>query len=141
MEIKQIENRLNIYRKVTNIIKHKNSLLGELRGQQGLQASKLSEVHIKGARASKDEILSNKILDIEEEIKELKKRELQAFDAVINLIDMMDNDLYKRILFARFINFKDWGEIANSINYSYTHTKVRLYNNALNELQRMINKN
>ena len=107
----EIEERLNAYHKVITAIHLKQSYLAELKDRRGLKASIASEVHANHLE-SIDEKITNDIIDIEREIEGLEEEAAKAYGDVISLINSIDNDLYKKILYARFINFKSWGEIS-----------------------------
>ena len=134
----KIEEQLNSYHKVISDIRLKQSYLAELKDKRGLKASKASEVHVNNTE-NIDIKITVKICDLEEELNNLQKKAVKAYENVTSLIDTLDNDLYKKILYARFINFKSWGEIAADISYSTIHLRNNLYKNAIKNLKININ--
>lgn len=134
----EIEERLNSYQKVITAIHLKQSYLAELKDRRGLKASIASEVHANHLE-SIDEKITNDIIDIEREIEGLEEEAVNAYDRVMSMINLLDNDLCKRVLYARFINFKSWDKISYDIGYSLSYIRGKLYKNSLNYLEAVKN--
>lgn len=56
---------------------------------------------------------------------------------IISDIQSLDNPLYIKILFKRFVEYKTFDDIANDIHYSNRQT-MRFYNQALNEFTKEV---
>lgn len=64
------------------------------------------------------------------------KKENDKSDLVLDRIEMIEDDLYKKILFDRFILNKEQLEIARDVGYSYTHFS-KIMNKAIKEFEEL----
>ena len=136
---KRVKKELNKYFYIVKKIENKEKLINQYKDSRGLKASQGNEIHTNN-NCSIDEIITDKILDIESEVKSLRKEALIVYKETMNLIDNVDNDTYKNILIARHINLKSWGLIARELNYSKSYLCTTLYPNALNYFEKIVLK-
>ncbi|WP_329382669.1 hypothetical protein [Anaerofustis butyriciformans] len=134
---KRVKKELNKYFYIVKKIENKEKLINQYKDNRGLKASQGSEVHTNN-NSSIDEIITDKIIDIESEVKELRKEALIVYKDTMKLIDNVDNDTYKNILIARHINLKSWGVIANELSYSKSYLCTTLYPNALKYFEKIV---
>lgn len=134
---KRVKKELNKYFYIVKKIENKEKLINQYKDNRGLKASQGSEVHTNN-NSSIDEIITDKIIDIESEVKELRKKALTVYKDTMKLIDNVDNDTYKNILIARHINLKSWGAIASELNYSKSYLCTTLYPNALRYFEKIV---
>ena len=129
-EFYQISNKLkNENFKLSRI----NRRLRQISKQLGLKASIGSEIKINNNINFQEKLLDEKI-DLEKEKKELEvvisynEKELNRY------INKIDNDIYRDLLFYKYIKNLKWYEIADIIGYSEIHTKGYLFKFAKIEL-------
>ena len=70
-------------------------------------------------------ILEDKVCQIvflENELNIMKKEFEERREEVLKNIEKIDNELYKDILFLRYICFMEWDEISEKLGYSKQHT-------------------
>lgn len=67
---------------------------------------------------------------LENELNIMKKDFEETKEKVVENINNIDNNLYRDILFLRYIQFKKWEDIANMLGYSERHTR-RIHKEAL----------
>ena len=75
--------------------------------------------------------------ELEADISRKIERFLQLKHKIINEIQSLDNAVYVKILYMRYVEYKSLDEIAEKMNYSYVHMK-RLHGSALNEFRRNV---
>lgn len=134
---KRVKKELNKYFYIVKKIENKEKLINQYKDNRGLKVSQGSEVHTNN-NSSIDEIITDKIIDIESEVKELRKEALIVYKDTMKLIDNVDNDTYKNILIARHINLKSWGVIAGELNYSKSYLCTTIYPNALRYFEKIV---
>lgn len=134
---KRVKKELNKYFYMVKKIENKERLINQYKDNRGLKASQGSEVHTSNNN-NIDEIITDKIVDIESEVKKLRTEALIVYEDTMKLIDIVDNDTYKNILIARHINLKSWGVIAAELNYSKSYLCTTLYPNALKYYQKTV---
>lgn len=129
-EFYQISNKLkNENLKLSRI----NRRLRQISKQLGLKASIGSEIKINNNINFQEKLLDEKI-DLEKEKKELEvvisynEKELNRY------INKIDNDIYRDLLFYKYIKNLKWYEVADIIGYSEIHTKGYLFKFAKIEL-------
>ncbi len=77
----------------------------------------------------------SRIVDLENEIREDTHRLLFMKDKIINEIHKLNNPVYIEILYKRYVEYKQFEEIALEINYSYRQV-LRIHGFALQEFKR-----
>lgn len=129
-EFYQVSNRL----KEENLkLSRINRRLFQIENQIGVKASIGSEIHNNNNINFQEKLLDEKI-DLENEKKELEivvsynEKELNRY------INKVDNNIYRDLLFYKYIKNLKWYEIADIIGYSEIHTKGYLFKFAKKEL-------
>lgn len=72
--------------------------------------------------------------ELEADISRKIERFLQLKHKIINEIQSLDNAVYVKILYMRYVEYKSLDEIAEKMNYSYVHMK-RLHGYALQKFK------
>ena len=75
--------------------------------------------------------------ELEADISRKIERFLKLRHKIINEIQSLDNAVYVKILYMRYVEYKSLDEIAEKMNYSYVHMK-RLHGSALLEFKRNV---
>lgn len=129
-EFYQVSNRL----KEENLkLSRINRRLFQIENQIGVKASIGNEIHNNNNINFQEKLLDEKI-DLENEKKELEivvsynEKELNRY------INKVDNNIYRDLLFYKYIKNLKWYEIADIIGYSEIHTKGYLFKFAKKEL-------
>ena len=131
MEIKEIENKLNSYKnKTVDVIKLRQRI-EELRNKQGTHAYNATEIHSNVKRVSNDEEISDSILTLEDELLHTEYEQIKAKDEIMDLITLLDSDLYM-ILYFKFIDFTDFEGIAKLLP---RHIENHMYKTAMEQLK------
>lgn len=71
-------------------------------------------------------------------VKIIKKTEQKCIN-IINNLDLMENKLYRNVLYYRYIENKSFEEISSLVNYDYYNT-CKIHGRALNEFDRIYDK-
>jgi DNA-directed RNA polymerase specialized sigma subunit len=73
--------------------------------------------------------------ELEADISRKIERFLQLKHKIINEIQSLDNAVYVKILYMRYVEYKSLDEIAEKMNYSYRQV-LRLHGTALKEFRK-----
>lgn len=86
--------------------------------------------------------VENKVIELlalENDIKECKIKKEVAIDEISKVIDKIEDEVLKRLLKLRYLEFRKWEDIAYILNYTKRHTH-RKHNEALRKLAKIYNK-
>lgn len=75
-----------------------------------------------------------KIVELEEELKDLKAKRDKAIVEVREIINKLEDEIQRKLMELRYIDCMQWKEIASIMNYSERHTR-RIHKKALKNLQ------
>ena len=125
-----IKEYLKQYRKeavdINKSIKAIEERIQTLRAMQERVSSNISIVNVQKT-PNNDRIadISMKILDLENKslLKIEKLLDLQEEKGIEILIDTIDKELLKTIMYERYINLKKWKDVAKGVNYSESYVK------------------
>ncbi len=81
----------------------------------------------------------NKAIDLEKEIKEDERKLNELKIEALELIGKIENNNSQTVLILRYFEKKSWEEIKDLIYYSLSGV-YKLHGNALNEIDKLINK-
>lgn len=110
-----------------------NRRLAQIKKQQGIKASIGSEIQ-NNNNCNFQEILSDEKIDLEKDKQELEivisynEKELNRY------INKVDNNIYRDLLYYKYIKNLKWYDISNIIGYSINSTRGYLFRRAKNEL-------
>lgn len=85
--------------------------------------------------------VENKVIELlalENDIKECKIKKEVAIDEISKVIDKIEDEVLKKLLKLRYLEFRKWDSIAEILNYSEQHTH-RLHNKALKIIDKYMN--
>lgn len=85
--------------------------------------------------------VENKVIELlalENDIKECKIKKEVAIDEISKVIDKIEDEVLKRLLKLRYLEFRKWDSIAEILKYSEQHTH-RLHNKALKIIDKYMN--
>lgn len=80
-----------------------------------------------------------KIYQLKDQIRMMIKEQSQIKSEILEMVNKLDDNVYKSLIIARHINFLEWIEITLEVNYSKSRCHY-LYNQAVNELCLMMNE-
>lgn len=139
MNAKRYLNQLqHLDSKINNKIEQLNDLKFTLNciGNLSYSQDYIQSNHSKDAPFTK---LINRIVDLEKEINTEIDTYVNKKNIIINQIYQLRNDSHIKILFKRYVEFKDLKQISKEINYTYQYTR-RLHGQALEEFKRSYTK-
>lgn len=90
-----------------------------------------------GGNASEARIL--RYIEYADRINELLDMRLQVKEEILTAISKIENATYRSILTMRYLEFKPWQKIADSLNYSRRQVE-RLHGGALLIIQKIIDE-
>lgn len=85
-------------------------------------------------------IMTDKVIDLENEINQYIIDYLKKQNAIINQIQSLKKWQYIEVLYKRYVEFKLLEAVAYEMNYTYRHT-VRLHINALKTFEQKFQNN
>ena len=100
-----------------------------------VKATQYREIDVVGGerKTSEDRILE--YIEYSEQINELIDKLIGIKMTVVEEIERIDDGLYRTLLTERYINNKNWENVADILGYDERHT-LRLHNDALREFDR-----
>lgn len=124
---------LKTIRFVDQEINAKEEIKHKMRGRlTSVSSSKIKDVNIQGGETTTLEDRIVNYVDYSKEIDllidELSEKKMKA----VRKIDKIDSSLYRTLLIERYINCKEWEEVAGCIGYSERRT-LEHHNDALRE--------
>lgn len=123
MEIEKLDIKIN----------QKCDMLSELRTNRfNVQAVDFSKEKVKSSTKNNVNNLSDKLLDLENEINEDIDNFYDMKNKIINEIHQLNKKDHIKVLHKKYIEYKSLELIAVEMNYSYRHVK-RLHGYALND--------
>ena len=78
-----------------------------------------------------------KLIDLSHEINDDIDRLIDLKKEILNTINELDDFRYKLILEMRYINAKDWDEVARNLGYDTRYT-IKLHGKALKEIDEVL---
>lgn len=101
-----------------------------------VKATQWREIDVQGGvrKTTEDRILE--YIEYSEHINELIDQLVDLKMTVVEQIENVDDGLYRTILTERYINNKNWEEVAKAINYSERRT-LQYHNDALREFAKV----
>lgn len=64
--------------------------------------------------------------------------QMSILKEITETINKVEDNTYRTLLIARYVNFKTWEEIAGEMNYSWKHVACVLHKKALNVIKDVI---
>ena len=128
-----IKEQLNKVRYIDNEIDAKEEIKAQMRKRLvNIKATQYREIDVQGGvrKTGEDRILE--YIEYSEQIDDLIDELVHLQMAAMNHIEKIDNGLYRTLLTERYINNKEWEEVACSISYS-TRRTMEHHNDALRE--------
>ena len=110
-----------------------NRRLAQIKKQQGIKAGTGSEIQSNN-NSNLQEDLSDEKIDLEKDKQELEtvisynEKELNRY------INKVDNNIYRDLLYYKYIKNLKWYDIADIIGYTIDHTKGYIFRLAKKEL-------
>lgn len=92
-------------------------------GAIGLGAFDYSKEKVQTSASESMSVKIAKYVDFERELQEDNARFAELKHRVINQIHSLNNPIYMKILFKKYIEYKSLKDIASEIKYSYDRTK------------------
>ena len=101
-----------------------------------VSATSYREIDVQGGikRTSEDRIIE--YIEYSEQINELIDELINLKMTVVEEIENIDDGLYRTLLTERYINNKNWDDVAGILGYDSRHT-LRLHNDALRAFSRV----
>ena len=84
--------------------------------------------------------VENKVIELlalENDIKEYKIKKEVSIDEISRVIDKVDDEILKKLLKLRYLEFKKWEDIAYILGYSNKHV-FKLHNQALKYIEKFL---
>ena len=126
-------------RKYDILLRNKTDIVEELRAQATSITAKMDKLNVKStARTDRLEETIIKIIDLENSILSDIAFITTIKGAVIKTIDAVDDGDMINILYKRYVQYKEWTQIADELAYSIQHIH-RLHGRALLRVQSIIN--
>lgn len=123
-----------------NLDKEVNALLrAKMEERDRLSTITTSTADVR-VRSSGDLHKFDRLIELENKIDEIIDRELAVKQEIIELIDKVQNRVYKTLLTDRYIRFLTWERIAVDMHYSYQHVADRLRIKALSVVADLLDK-
>ena len=95
-----------------------------------IKASQMKEINVQGGKPKTLEDRIIKYIDYSNEIDNLVDRLTDMKMQAMNEIELLDSGLDRALLTERYINNKDWDEVADCLGYEKRYT-LKLHNDAL----------
>ena len=127
---------LNKVRTIDKEIDAKEEIKEQMRRRLvNVKATQYREIDVMGGerKTSEDRILD--YIEYSEQINELIDKLIGIKMTVVEEIERIDDGLYRTLLTERYINNKNWENVADILGYDERHT-LRLHNDALREFDR-----
>lgn len=128
-----VKDYLNKVRYIDEEIDAKEEIKQQMRKRLvNVKATQYREIDVMGGerKTSEDRILE--YIEYSEQLDDLIDELVHLQMEAINRIENVDNGLYRTILTERYINNKEWEEVAKTIKYS-TRRTMEHHNDALRE--------
>ena len=78
------------------------------------------------------------LADAKEDYEYVRAEALRVRRSIESVINMVEDPLQSRCLYERYINCKEWKDVADSIPISESYAKGRLHGNALESVRRIL---
>jgi len=104
-----------------------------------VSASKIKEINVQGGKPETLEDRIIKYIEYSNEIDDLIGQLVRMKMKVVREIEMLDSGLDRALLTERYINNKDWEEVADCLGYEKRYT-LKLHNDALRAFKRLDTK-
>ena len=128
---------LNKIRFVDQEINAKEEIKHKMRGRlTSISSSKLKDVNVQGGETVTLEDRIIKYVDYSKEIDDLIDELTETKMEVIRNIEKLDDSLFRTLLTERYVNCKEWEEVAECIGYEKRYT-LKLHNDALREFAKL----
>ena len=135
--VEDIKEYLNKVRYIDNEIDAKEEVKAQMRKRlTSVKATQWREIDVQGGirKTNEDRILE--YVEYSEHINELIDDLIDLKMTVVEQIESVDDGLYRTILTERYINNKNWEEVAKAINYGERRT-LQYHNDALREFAKV----
>ena len=126
-----VKDYLNKVRYIDNEIDAKEEIKARMRERLvNIKATQHREIDVQGGKRKTNEDRILDYIEYAEQINELIDKLIDMKMTVIEQIENVDNGLYRTILTERYINNKNWEDVAKAINYGERRT-LQYHNDAL----------
>lgn len=132
-----VKEYLNKVRTIDKEIDAKEEIKEQMRKRLvNVKATQYREIDVVGGerKTSEDRILD--YIEYSEQINELIDKLIDVKMTVVEEIENIDDGLYRTLLTERYINNKNWDDVAGILGYDSRHT-LRLHNDALRAFSRV----
>lgn len=99
-------------------------------------SSKLKEINVQESQRQTIEDRIIKYVEYTNELDELVDNLVDKKMTITREIEMLEERTYRTLLIERYINNKDWQEVADCLGYERKYT-LRLHNDAIREFKRL----
>lgn len=128
---------LNKIRFVEQEINAKEEIKTKMRRRlTSVSSSRIKDVNVQGGETTTMEDRIAKYVDYSKEIDNLVDELTEMKMEVIRKIDKLDDSLDRTLLIERYVNCKEWEEVAECIGYEKRYT-LKLHNDALREFAKL----
>ena len=121
------------YRRTSERVRQLDLLIEKLYIEAETTSSAPTDMFVRGSKRKRDRTgeLAIKIADISEQLIAQRIEALDRMKEIASVIDAVPDRMQSRLLFERYIEGKDWYDVALDLNFEATYTRGRLHRSAL----------